>query len=557
MSKSKLVKLFKRERKIGHVSLLERLVKLLTFAKLRRVTITAWNSFFEFRTPAWSNAAKRVYTPSKKLNWFDFFNPIYWLVWILSFLYQWIISRPYLSLGPAIPAIASLFLVIGVVVRQRVESRQMQLRFYESTLDDATRDKDYGLARIALLSLIRRSPDSERFQVRQALLDFETDRKEEAIRSMFRLALNNSNSSAAVWLLTRYYTQLKVSDWTPADHTQFKRLYPIAVADAKGDVETSLRLLMANYLTSQGAVSDAASSLAQLTARNADLHLPTAVAYLQAGNQDSAVFYAEQAERHYTTRLSKEPEDITARLNLARALIIRREEQRAVQSLSDGYKLTSDPQLLDAGGEALVAWSNRIKTSEPATPINLVRRMELLVQASKVAARNGVVAEALTQAAVECASNSDKQVQTLRQALLRGISPSSVHFVTGTVELLNGDIEKANMHLEQAAKDNANLPGLLNNMAVAMYQMDNPQLDRALTLVNAALERLPNHPYIRETRGQILLRMKKYQDAIRDLEFAVGVQELAKNVHLSLVDAYTSIGQADLAEEHRQLAATK
>ncbi len=554
MSRFKFLRMFRREPKFGEKTVTDRVVGLLTVRGLRQRVASAWNAFFEFHAPGWALVAKRVYTPAEVPKWYDYFNPIYWFIWIPGFAYQWLVSRPYTSLGPAFVAGVALVAVVTLVIQQRYDHKQSQLSFYQTTLENAYRNDDNKLARIALLSLIRRSPDSERYQYLQALLDYKMDRKAEASQAMLRLALNNKHWEAANWLLTQQFKMDEVDKWQPAENATFLQLYAIAAQGAKGQAEVALKLLMANYQIKKGAASDAAATLSTLAASNPDLHLTTAILYYQLGNAAAADKQAEQAERHYTSRLAENPSDVAIRFNLAKALVLRRLEQQAVQTLSDGFRLTEDKRFLEAGGEALVAWSNRIAKDEPNSPQSLTQRMELLIRATQIAPANEIVSEALTQMAIDCAENSNQQVTSLRQALLRGVSPSNLHFINGTVELLRGDIEKAEMHLQLAAQENANLPGLLNNMAVALYQRDSPQLDKALTLANAALEKLPNHEYIRETRGQILIRLKRYEEAIGDLEYALKVPALAKNVHVALATAYEGIGQKDLAQSHRLMA---
>ena len=514
MSRFKFLRRFRRSRRIGEKTLSQRIVGLLTVRTLRQRVAHAWNSFFEFRAPGWAVVAKRVTTPTEVPKWHDYFNPIYWMIWIPGFVYQWLVSRPYTSLGPALAAGAALIAVLALVVQQRYDHKQSQLAFYQTTLENAYRNDDNKLARIALHSLIRRSPDSERYQFLQALLDFKMDRKTEATQAMLRLALNNKNSEAASWLLKEQFKMESMDKWQPIDHANFLQLYAIAAQGTKGQAEVSLKLQMANYLISKGAASDAVATLSSLAVNNPELHLTTAILYYQMGNLAAADKQAEQAERHYGSKLAADPSDINTRFNLAKALVLRQLEQQAYQVLNDGFRITNDKRLLDASGEALVAWSNRIAKSEPDSPQSLSQRMELLIQATKIAPANDIVSEALTQMAIDCAENSNQEIAILRQALLRGASPSNLHFINGTVELLRGDIEKANMHLQLAAKENANLPGLLNNMAVALYQRNPPDLEKALTLVNAALEKLPNHEYIRETHGQILLRLNKFEEAI-------------------------------------------
>jgi uncharacterized protein HemY len=90
-----------------------------------------------------------------------------------------------------------------------------------------------------------------------------------------------------------------------------------------------------------------------------------------------------------------------------------------------------------------------------------------------------------------------------------------------------------------------------------MLAMSNPpELERALTAVNGALERMPNRPEFRDTRGMILVKMERWQEAIADLEMALGsghYSDLA-NIHTALADAYEKLGNPELEKLHRKKA---
>jgi Flp pilus assembly protein TadD len=274
----------------------------------------------------------------------------------------------------------------------------------------------------------------------------------------------------------------------------------------------------------------------------------------QVGQGASAKQWGERAEQFYKEQLLASPGDLNARMNLARSLMLLQRESEAAQLLLEGHNITGDQELKRAAGEALATWVHRIQKSEPATEENLVRRLQVLKQAVELAPTNALVLDVLVQAVIACAENTNPRVETLRKSILSSLDPESMHFIEGTVLLMRGDVFGAREHLEVASKHMENLPGVLNNMAVVLYQQENPDMERALSLSEAALERMPYQPYLRETRGQILVRMEQYERAIEDLEFALRAPELAGPVHESLATAYQELGRKELAEEHRAMA---
>jgi len=99
-----------------------------------------------------------------------------------------------------------------------------------------------------------------------------------------------------------------------------------------------------------------------------------------------------------------------------------------------------------------------------------------------------------------------------------------------------------------------NVPAILNNLAVAVAELKDGDLEKALSLVDIALTKLPNHAYFLETRGQILVKLNRWQEAISDLEVALEAKELRPAIYPSLALANEKIGATDLTQFYRTLA---
>ena len=60
-----------------------------------------------------------------------------------------------------------------------------------------------------------------------------------------------------------------------------------------------------------------------------------------------------------------------------------------------------------------------------------------------------------------------------------------------------------------------------------------------------------------ETRGQILAKLGRWQDAVVELEKVLRQMSGSTGVHATLGAAYRELGQDVLAEEHLRMAAEK
>lgn len=542
------------DRGIGHGSRAAAVGRWLTLQPLWKNAGKTTKRFFAFNAPEWSKGVGRiVYSSSTKYRWHDYVNPIYWITWTVGFAYAWLISRPYMSLGPGVPAMVAI-VVLGIFLfRQHYERSNWRDAAYREHLSYALAREDNETARVALMNLVANNPHQIEYRVQQALLEEKLGHEEAAVKAMTSLALGKESSAAAYWLVKKQFALKDLGEWSPEKHKQFQHLMAIVFKNVRGQTEVEARTLMAQYYLSVNLPTEALRMLEAVANKNQDLLLLTASIHAQMGNHDPAKLWGERAAHYYEERLLKNPESKEDRLNLAKAMMLLNREEETARMLSDSYKLMGDDRFLQASGEAYALWANRIAITEPRTPENLIRRLRLLKQAIDAAPKSAVVLDSLIQAAIQCAEVSDDQVQTLREGLLQSLDSQSVHFVQGTVDLLRGDVEQANAHFERIS-DNNKLPGVLNNMAVVLYQRENPDLEKALSLSNAAIERLSDYPAIRETRGQILVKMKRYKEAIPDLEFALQDRQLAGPVHLSLAEAYDGLGKKEMAEEHRALA---
>src|SRR5262249_43417847 len=79
-------------------------------------------------------------------------------------------------------------------------------------------------------------------------------------------------------------------------------------------------------------------------------------------------------------------------------------------------------------------------------------------------------------------------------------------------------------------------------------------LQRALDMIENVVKQAPKQPSFRETRGQILVKLGRWKEAVSDLEFALPLLPNKRPIHLSLAKAYQELGLAELAQEHRKLA---
>ncbi|MBI1323417.1 tetratricopeptide repeat protein [bacterium] len=116
----------------------------------------------------------------------------------------------------------------------------------------------------------------------------------------------------------------------------------------------------------------------------------------------------------------------------------------------------------------------------------------------------------------------------------------------------NQQNDEAREFLENAIKISPENDIASNNLANLLYKLEPVDLNRALLLSESVLKRNPKEPTFLETRGQILTRLGKYQEAIPDLTKSLEAYPNVPEIHEALASCYRKIGLSELADAHQK-----
>jgi predicted Zn-dependent protease len=78
-----------------------------------------------------------------------------------------------------------------------------------------------------------------------------------------------------------------------------------------------------------------------------------------------------------------------------------------------------------------------------------------------------------------------------------------------------------------------------------------------LALTNSLLERWPQEPMFRDTRGQIHLKMGHWKEALTDLQTALRGRPGDAALHRALAETYRHLDMPEMAAEHQRRAEGK
>lgn len=92
----------------------------------------------------------------------------------------------------------------------------------------------------------------------------------------------------------------------------------------------------------------------------------------------------------------------------------------------------------------------------------------------------------------------------------------------------------------------------MNNLAGIYYKVPPYQYEKALTLIDKVLSNTPDNPSFLETRGQILARVGRIEEARKILEESLAIFPDEWNLHNTLSQIYDYEGKTTLAAIHRE-----
>jgi len=526
---------------------------------------------FAFPQHDWAKRLRRSLAEEDvQVGWPQWINPLYWIVWSMRFLVQWTTTRPYMTLAPSFPAIVVLIVIAATIFASARRDRMQIQADYLDTLRTSLRNGETQSASVAAHRLLAIDPDNLENQYQLAMLDEELGKTESAREAIYRLAVQKEYGPAALWMLRELIYEdtepakdsssglVKRTEWTEGERLLCHRCGTVAMTKLPSERAILAKKLYAGFLAETGFAGDALRIFESVSEIDPSVNL--AAAQLanriaeRTGDYLQVQRYAKAAIHHIRPELDANPTAVETRLEYAQALVLDERDEEAYRLLIEGWKNSRHPVLKMAAGEARVFTAERMKRSVGGRE-SLSERGPLLYDALELAPDSPVVLEAVVHFSIECSQAEDRELNIVREKLLSAVEPPAMHFIEGTVALMNGDLELAEQHLALAAEEWTNMGGLLNNLAYTLLKKgDRDNLPQALRLSNAALDQIPGYPALLETRGQVLLKLGRHRDAIADLEKALADPKMRATAHAGLAEAYGQLGLPDLAEENREHA---
>lgn len=255
-----------------------------------------------------------------------------------------------------------------------------------------------------------------------------------------------------------------------------------------------------------------------------------------------------QVARDYLTReVEAHPEDEELRVKLSRTHLATGEHRKAIELLEEGLALDSNESLRQEMANTYTHLYDQLQDTDGAAV-----GLELLKTALEYDPHSH---RALLRLRDFGGEHEEQARKLLEEMIVTGQATALAHLVLGMKDWEAENTEQAIWHMEQAHKLDPSLAGLANNLAwMLAHDQTDPDPERALQIIDSVLESHPNDLAYVETRGQIYVKLERWNEAITDLERALQVFNGDVGVHEALATAYDNLGQSGLAARHAEVA---
>lgn len=272
----------------------------------------------------------------------------------------------------------------------------------------------------------------------------------------------------------------------------------------------------------------------------------------QMGHESEAQEKVAIAEKFCREQIKSQQSGLQCHNILADALLFQKKYSEAVDVLKAAYnQYQKHPQLSRALAGSFVTWADATE-SKSGSRNQVV--LSLLLEAMRYAPNQSAITSRIVRSLQIKGPDAAQYRQTLRKAAVNGRPNGALFLILGNDAAERGDTQEAKALWEQALLAEPHLVHAANNLADYWNNAKPGDPKRALALINGALEHVPLNPPLHFTRGQILLNMKDYKGALRDLQFALSDMSASASLHEAIAEAYQGVGAPDMAAQHQQRA---
>jgi|GEM_PF-1394483 len=489
----------------------------------------------------------------------SYLNPIFWAIQSGAFLLRFLQTRQFLHFLTGLPAVLGILSPVLLELWMVPTEQQLLVRA-RAAFRTTVQAKDYLRAEFFLRQLTVLQPEDPEHVLQKAVLLAEQGDELRAWQTAGALMNDSGYLPAGEWLAERRFRSFAAGeipdddDWDGLDKTlqwilgrqpeNARALFMRATGLMMRNENSRARAVLRNLLTlPRGGFAQAYFSLAEVE--------------MALGHPQDAKAAADVAAQQMLKNYSSKNLVLQDFARLIRALLLAHRELEAATLVIEAAEsnLAQAAELNDILLQTYLFHCARLRTQSVRSDAEVAILLDRITRAILISPADPRVTEELV-AVSGVREMSDSLLETqLNAALAAGVSPGTVHFILGTREMSKSppNIKEAMVHFELAQQHLPGMPGLLNNIADAMADQPEADMEQALAMVSQAVKYLPDQPAVYDTRGKILLRLGRTLEAIADFERALSDRQNPEKVHEHLAKAWEQAGNSQKAAIHRAM----
>ncbi len=450
------------------------------------------------------------------------------------------------NLVKGIPALAVI--LAAAILMANVRSNPVAGSVYLNAARQAVEQKDFKRAELFFDRAVKLDGERSEVLFEIANMSFATGDTARACMLLDRIAPLSSRGYAPAHITQ---AQLILAKATKFEQLSLAESHLIHATSGRDRYPAADAMLGQLYIQTQEP-QKAVEALLRACESNKQYLLLLARANSLAGDRQEAERKAQLAVEYYRGLSEAQPTNLQLRMNWAEATTFLLRFEEAIRILEHGLSLNGDEvRLRKAMGEVYIAWFDNLLSEQPR---DYAAQFEVL--AAGIHANPGEVN--FLQRAMTIIQRDDPLADNaraiMRQMISSGKGAALAHMILGTDAIEQKDLQPAVTHLEIAIQLDPTMAVAANNLAWTLAFSDPPQLDRALALIDAVANRWPDFGPYRDTRGQILAKMERWEEALKDLQVALPQLSKERQLHETLAVVYEKLGLPEMAIEHRRLA---
>ncbi|MBC7965533.1 MAG: tetratricopeptide repeat protein [Fuerstia sp.] len=474
----------------------------------------------------------------------------YWS--IIAFPFAWLMTnwqhhrvRDLLLGTPALAAAIAAAVLLG---NAQFQSRSLTTSYFNEA-QKAIAEQDYPRAELLLSRVLQRG-DGRLSDARylMAVLFDEMGQKERASALLRIIAPDDSQGNRDAH---RRLAMILANQTTfRSDPAEIKRLNWHLLA-ARDDTSPEMAMAWGQYYLAVGELNSARRYLEVAAKAFPEVWQTLGVIEVTVGNAPLATSHFQRSADYLSEKLRVDPKDEQSRVDYAQVLMKLGRLDDARITLEQGKLLNPDGKWSWLLASLAVGYHDlNASTGKPISEL-----LGYLDRALTYDPNHGPALNRLMAYAKADVTGNVELKTVLARVIAEGEQPALAHLAMGNLCWLENDRSGAMFHFERAVEIRNDVAVLLNNLAwLVAHDKDAPDLERAMALINSALEKSPEDPRFLDTRGTIFFLQKDWKPALVDLEKALtGVRD-KRAVHEKLATIYQELGMKEISEQHTKLS---